>query len=341
MGSNRFCWFAATFLAGCLGGFLPPAVLGQSANPVQTPDDPAAHYAKGEVKYGEIWVPLVELFQNYRQIHAEIEKLLAESKKAQSGLDDLNRQIYVLRGENDSSKRPVRTDMAKATAEKRRIEGAMRASPPVESKYQTLPSKPSRIRYPDDNAYQNALNSWNSECNRIQNLNDTLRSNYQKQLADYQKMKTQGEALVKEAVAKIAECEKQLAVFDKQLADAQTPLLAKRQTLTDEIQALGRQVHALLTRSQAIEQAMRDAPENVLFSHQIVEWEGTFYLLDELRTLYAQQQAEINRVRDALQADAQRAGRSFPNDWRHSQQDKMDALKALIERVEKVAAAPR
>jgi recombinational DNA repair ATPase RecF len=172
-------------------------------------------------------------------------------------------------------------------------------------------------------------------------LNDNLRNNYQKQLADYQKMRAQGEALVKEAAAKIADCEKQLAVLDKQLADAQTPLLAKRQTATDEIQATGRQVRALLGRSPAIEQAMRDAPENVLFSHQVVEWDGAFYLLDELRTLHAQQQAEIDRVRDALREDAQRAGRSFPDDWRHSQQDKMDALKALIERAEKVAAAPR
>ena len=119
MKSNRFRWPLAAVLTGCTLGLFPHAVLGEAVENTASQEDPAAHYAKGEVKYGEVWMSLAELFQNCRQVHVEMEKLLEESKKAQSALDDLNRQINTLRGENDNSKRPVRTEMAKAVADRR------------------------------------------------------------------------------------------------------------------------------------------------------------------------------------------------------------------------------
>jgi DNA repair exonuclease SbcCD ATPase subunit len=320
---------------------LTHTVLGEAAEDAIPSEDAAPHYAKGEVKYGEVWISLAELFQNCRQVHVEMEKLLEESKKAQSALDDLNRQIYTLRGENDNSKRPVRTDMAKVVADKRKAEVALRARPPVEPRYLALPSKPSRFRYASDDDYQNALDRWDREADRIKDQNDNLRKEYEKRVADCEKAKAEGEAIMKQADASIAECERQLAALDKQFEDAQAPVLAKRVQTNDQIQSLGQQARALLVRAQAMEQAMREAPETVLFRGRIVEWDGKFYLLDELRALYAETQGEIDRVRDQLREDARLAGRSFPDDWRHPQQDKIDALKILIERAEKEAASAR
>ena len=338
MKSNRFRWPLAAALAGCALGLLPHAVLGEAVENTTSQEDPAAHYAKGEVKYGEVWMSLAELFQNCRQVHVEMEKLLEESKKAQSALDDLNRQISTLRGENDNSKRPVRTDMAKAVADRRKAEAALRAQAPTEPRYEREPLQPSRIQYSSD-AYRDAMDDWRSEVRRIREQNAALKQEYGKRLAEYQKAKAEANSVIQAAQAKVAEYQQQLAEIDKQLEDAHAPVLAKRLQMNDEIQSLGRQARALLVRAQAMEQAMREAPETVLFRGRIVEWDGKFYLLDELRLLCAETQGEIDRVRDQLREDARLAGRSFPDDWRHPQQDKIDALKALIERAEKEAAA--
>jgi chromosome segregation ATPase len=319
---------------------LPHAVLGEAVENTTSQEDPAAHYAKGEVKYGEVWMSLAELFQNYRQVHVEMEKLLEESKKAQSALDDLNRQINTLRSENDNSKRPIRTDMAKAVADRRKAEAALRVQAPTEPRYEREPLQPSRIQYSSD-SYRDAMDNWRSEVRRIREQNAALKQEYGKRLAEYQKAKAEANSVIQAAQAKVAEYQQQLTEFDKQLEDAQAPVLAKRLQMNDEIQSLGRQARALLVRAQAMEQAMHEAPETVLFRSRIVEWDGRFYLLEELRLLYTETQGEIDRVRDQLREDARLAGRSFPDDWRHPQQDKIDALKTLIERAEKEAAAAR
>jgi hypothetical protein len=340
MKSNRLRWPLAAVLAGCALGLLPHAVLGEAVENTTSQEDPAAHYAKGEVKYGEVWISLAELFQNYRQVHVEMEKLLEESKKAQFALDDLNRQIYTLRGENDNSKRPVRTDMAKAVADRRKAEAALRARPPTEPRYEREPSQPSSAQYSSD-SYRETRDDWRREVYRIRMKNAALKREYGKRLAEYRKIKAEANSVIQAAQVKVADCQQQLAALDKQLEDAQAPVLAKRLQRNDEIQSLRRQAQALLLRAQTMEQAMRGAPETVLFRGRIVEWDGKFYLLDELRLLYAETQGEIDRVRDQLREDARLAGRTFPDDWRHPQQDKIDALKVLIERAEKEAAAAR
>ena len=337
---NRFRWPLAATLAGCALALLPHAVLGEAAEDAIPSEDAAPHYAKGEVKYGEVWISLAELFQNCRQVHVEREKLLEESKKAQPALDDLNRQIYTLRGENDNSKRPVRTDMAKAVADRRRAEAALHTQAPTEPRYEREPTQPGRVQYSYD-SYRDAMDEWRREVSRIRQQNAALKQEYEKRRAEYQKAKAEANSVIQAAQVKVAECQKQLAELDKQLEDAQTPVLSKRLQMNDEIQSLGRQAHALLARAQAMEQAMREAPETVLFRSRIVAWDGKFYLLDELRALYAETQGEIDRVRNQLREDARLAGRSFPDDWRHPQQDKIDALKILIERAEKEAAAAR
>jgi len=340
MKSNRFRWPLAAVLTGCALGLFPHAVLGEAVEDAILSEDAAPHYAKGEVKYGEAWMPLAELFQNYRQIHAEMEKLVAEGQKAQSELDDLNRQIYTLRGENENSMRPIRTEMAKAVADRRKAEAGLRAQAPTEPRYEREPPQPSSVQYSSD-SYRDARDDWRSKVRRIREQNYALKREYDRRLAEYQKTKAEANAVIQAAQVKVAECQKQLAEFDKQLEDAHAPVLAKRLQINDEIQSLRRQAQALILRAQAMEQAMREAPETVLFRGRIVEWDGKFYLLDKLRALYAETQGEIDRVRDQLREDARLAGRSFPDDWRHPQQDRTDALKALIERAEKEAAAAR
>ncbi|GAG28991.1 unnamed protein product, partial [marine sediment metagenome] len=248
---NRLRWPLAAVLAGCALGLLPHAVLGEAVENTTSQEDPAAHYAKGEVKYGEVWISLAELFQNYRQVHVEMEKLLEESKKAQFALDDLNRQIYTLRGENDNSKRPIRTDMAKVVADRRKAEAALRARPPTKPRYEREPSQPRRTQSSSDSS-RNTRDDWRQEVRRIQKKNAALKQEYSERLAEYQKAKAEASSVIQAAQVKVAECQQQLAVLDKQLEDAQAPVLAKRLQRNGEIQSLRRQAQALLLRAQTM-----------------------------------------------------------------------------------------
>jgi len=63
--------------------------------------------------------------------------------------------------------------------------------------------------------------------------------------------------------------------------------------------------------------------------------------VDELRRILDDLNAACDRDRAELKAKVEADGRALPEDWHHPQQDKIDALKALIERAEKEAVAAR
>ena len=52
----------------------------------------------------------------------------------------------------------------------------------------------------------------------------------------------------------------------------------------------------------------------------------------DLEKTLVDNQAEIDRLREQMKAEAKAAGRPFAADWRHPEQDKLDALKALLAR---------
>jgi len=61
----------------------------------------------------------------------------------------------------------------------------------------------------------------------------------------------------------------------------------------------------------------------------------------EMEKAYTELQGEIDRVREELRAEYQKTGRSFPADWRHRQQDKADALKAVVAKAKAAEVATK
>jgi hypothetical protein len=96
-----------------------------------------------------------------------------------------------------------------------------------------------------------------------------------------------------------------------------------------------------MSRAGSLADALRRAPEDQRLRRGICEWEDTFYPVDELRRIHDDLKTARDRDRAELKAKAEAAGRTLPEDWRHPQQDRIDALKILIERAEKEAAATR
>ena len=335
MRESHGAWIAG-FLAVLVLPWPAMAANASDAESVATPEETAAHYARGEIHYGEAWIAVKELFQQYLNTQAEIEGILDQGHQKRIELDDINRQAYALRSESQNKERPIRAEMAKAIVDRRKAETALRTPPPVEPQYEPLPPQPASNQY-SATSYLQAMSNWQQEVRRIRDQNRTLKRDYDKRLADYQQAKATATSVIQSSQAKVAACQGQLDTLTKELETAQAPLLDKRQALNDLMLALDRQAQVFRTRSDAIAEALRAAPQELLWREGIAEWDGQFRLLKDLRTLHAELQAEIDRMRVELEEAARLAGRDFPTDWRHPQQDKVDALKALIERAEAVA----
>ncbi|HUX01428.1 MAG: hypothetical protein WBD63_00305 [Phycisphaerae bacterium] len=329
-----------------IGGFLAVLVLPWSAalaaeemedeSPL-SPEEVAAHHARSEIRYGDAWVAVTELFQQYVATQAETQQALDQDREVRIELDDINRQVYALSSEAQNKERPIRAEMAKAVADRRKAEAALRTRSPSEPQYESLPPQPTRNQYSSD-SYDAAMDRWRREIRRIRDQNRELKREYDKRLAEYQKAKADTEAVIQEAQTKVAECQQQLDTLANELETAQAPLLEKRQAVSDRMLALSRQAEALATRSDAMVEAFQAVPQELLWRKGIAEWDGRFHLLTDLRTLHTELQAEIERMRVELQEAARLAGRNFPADWRHPQQDKVDALKALLERAAQATA---
>jgi len=290
------------------------------------------HLAKGEVRYKETWTPITQVFETYRETRAKMEELVEQGRPVRASLADLNRKINKLRGETLARERPLRADLSKARAEKRKAARALGVRPPREPRYQPAPTEPKRSRYPNEDEYDDAVRRYRREAKRIREYNKGLRQKYKRNLETYNKIRAEAKKAIQESDATIADREKQVETVQQELGEAQRPLLEERKRLNTEITTLTNQARALIARADALADAMRSAPEDVRFRLGVVEWEGKFYTLEKLEALHAETQAEIVRTHEQLKEQAKLAGRDFPEDWRHPQQDRMDALKALIER---------
>ena len=67
--------------------------------------------------------------------------------------------------------------------------------------------------------------------------------------------------------------------------------------------------------------------------YDVLEWEDDFVRLADLEKVTADLKADISKARDRIAAEAKAAGKPFPADWKPSQQDRLDAVMALIQKV--------
>ncbi len=323
-------WTAGMVVGALVVWLAAHAAPGREVEPPESARE-EAHPAKGEVRYEETWTPVTQVFETYREARAKMEELVEQGRPVRGALTDLNRKINKLRGEALAKERPLRADLSKARAKKRKAARALGIRPPREPQYQPMPTEPKRS-YWDRDEYDDALRRYRREAERIRERNERLKQEYERNLEAYNKMRAEAEKTIQESDATIADCEKQIETVQQELGEAQRPLLEERKRLSTEITTLANQARALITRADGLADAMRSAPEDVRFRLGIIEWEDKFYTLEELEALHAETQAEIDRTREQLEEQAKLAGRDFPEDWRHPQQDRMDALKALVER---------
>ncbi|MGB2938384.1 MAG: hypothetical protein WBD05_09365 [Phycisphaerae bacterium] len=328
-------WTAGMVVVALVVWLAAHAAPGREVEPPESARE-EAHPAKGEVRYEETWTPITQVFETYREARAKMEELVEQGRPVRGALTDLNWKINKLRGEALAKERPLHADLSKVRAKMRKAARTLSIRPPREPQYQPMPTEPKRSRYRDEGEYDDALRRYRREVKRIREGNEKLKQEYERNLETYNKMRAEAKETIQENETTIADCEKQVETIQQELDEAQRPLLEERKRLNTEIATLVNQARALITRADALADAMRSAPEDVRFRLGIIEWEGEFYTLEKLEALHAETQAEIDRTHEQLKEQAKLAGRDFPEDWRHPQQDRMDALKSLIERAKAV-----
>ena len=313
---------------------------------------PEQHYAKDEVLYNNQWVLITTLFKDYRRGRYELASIEKRGDRARDELAGLHREMALMKSVTRDAERPVRMELGKARNELRKHNRIHKIRPPPKPTLMPFPRQPKRptgysssrnrsrrdygdsdgFRSSSSDQYDDRLREWRRTCAAIRSDNGQKTKRYQMQLKTYQQQQSAAKAAIPKLQATIKQSMGKLDGIDTDLKEKQAPTRHKSDSVTETVLVKNRQASVAETHVKQMAAALRAAPESLRAKHGIVEFEEVFYGLSILKTTYAKTQGEINRVRDQLKAESEKAGIPFPEKWRHPQQDRMDAIKALLDK---------
>lgn len=331
-------WLAVCVAASAVPGLTAgPA---SAAGPESLEDflDPEArkHYAQGEVRYRDEWIPVGDLHEKMQELDEAMAPVLETGREVRRQLYEVDREMTELRNEQRSKRFPLFRERTELRREKAEYEAVLRRRPPKPPRLEPEPQAPTRRAFGGETEkdYKRRVREWRKEREGVRRENERRKEEYQEKKKDLEKAKEEARKEIEKLDAEIAELEKQIAAINEEYAQKTAPFEQKRDTARKELQDLRAEASVLLRRRQMMEEALDAAPPEVIWKAGLVAWGGSYRPLAELREEYERTKEEIAQVRQDLQAAAEQAGREFPSDWRHPRQDKMDELKALLERVE-------
>jgi len=362
----RMVRYTGVALALCLvlaWGGSPAVAADAAAEPEAKPAaavDPAQvaaeHHAKGEVLHGKEWVPVDTLFKDYRRARAELEAAKDRSDHVKDRLATVTREMTQIKSEVKETERPVRAELGKARNALRGYNRILKKSAPIKPTLAEVPPAPKRPsgynnsnrrnndydnsnsgRSSTDDRYDDRMREWQRQASFIKQANDQKSKKYQEEMAEYKQQQAEAKSEVPKLEAKIKECAAKLGEVAEDLDAKTAPTRGKSDSMTEDALAQDRRVDVIETRVLNMAGSLRASPEPLRLKHGIVEFEDIFYSAPELKATYTKTQAEIDRVRDQLKAESDKAGIPFPDAWRHPQQDRMDAMKTLVEKVQVAA----
>jgi hypothetical protein len=364
---NSLLWLAMgtlsaiCFMAGTAAGQTAPAVLPPDAPPAAPVANDPEHLAKGEIRCGDAWVPIDKVFKDYQAVLAEMTGQQDKVNAARTKIAELQYQLTAMKNDMAIAERPIRTEMGKAKGQQRDFNRAMDVQPPQKPVLRPMPPAPRRTSYSTgtgsgggsygawgggsgggynsgNNAYDNDLQNWQRTCQILKQQNDQLTQRYNQDYGEWKKKQDDAKKEMPKLNATIKDCDAKLDRSQADLAVKQAPTLEKVKAANEEALAMGRQTAATEFRLKMLADALRAAPELMRFRHNIVEWDAVFHPLSDLERTLADTQGEVNRVRDQMTSEAAAAGRTFDPKWRHPQQDRLDALKSLIDKAKAAQA---
>jgi hypothetical protein len=302
--------------------------------PAESEDEARKHYAKGEAKYGDKWMPLSGLFEMYQKTRNEV-KAAAEKGGGKDRLTEITKTLAQILADWRKEKTPVEAEKNKAESKKQVAQRVMATPPPAPPRLQPEPTYSGRSWSGATPSYD----SWQREVARVRAENQRRQQEYQQNLARYNEYQRQARVGLDEATATIEKCKKKL---DELLAARKTkeqPFLEERTKLNRDIRAAQPEAAALVVRVRSMEEALDDVPEGIRLARGIVAWQGDFYSLAEAEEIYKRLKTEVDEARRTAEAKARLDGRELPKDWRHPKQEEAVGLNGVIAQAKMAAAA--
>jgi hypothetical protein len=304
------------------------------------------HFARGEVKFDKGWVLLDTLYSSYKAARTELEAQNVKVNAAKTRVTEVQRQVNEARNKSNTLSQPIRADLAKQKARQRELQKTIDAPPPAKPVPQPIPPLPARntggyggyggYSPADQQRYQQAQ----QERQRIIQENQTAQTKYAQDLATFKQSQADARKEMPTVLAAISTAEDLATKAEADLQAQLAPIQEKQKGVNEVLAGVTKEADAIDARIRTMAAALHDAPEVMLFKRNIVEWDGLFSPLDDLEKYYKETQTEISRLHDQLKAEAEAAGQTFPADWRHPQQDRLDALNAVLTRA-RAAQAPK
>jgi chromosome segregation ATPase len=339
---------AATVPAAPATGSAPAPAAGTITSvipaPVLTDEE---HFAKGEVRFGDDWVGIEKLFKDYQAAKADRQAIQVKVDAARSRQADAQRQVNTAKADFDKVNQPTKAALAKNKSREKELQKLIDAKEPVKPTLKPVPAAPPRPASSYNGGYGGSYNSQDmtryndamQEIYNIQKENTAAMQKYQQDLAAYKKSVADSKKEMVTVSTAVKQGEADMAKADDAFKSQQAPLLDKLKTATDAVTAVNNEASVADDRIKLIASALHEAPEKLRFKYGILEWQGSFSTLADLEKLFTTTQSEIDRVTAQMKKEAEDAGQTFPADWRHPQQESMDALKDLLAKAKAAQAA--
>jgi chromosome segregation ATPase len=292
-----------------------------------------------------VWLPIDNVFKDYLAARTELQPLDAQVKTARDNIAAIQAQMGGMKNDSFQAEQPIRKDMSKQMSKRRELAKASDAPQPKAPRLQQIPQRPRQYaatmhsqQYSNNysDPAQQAMQDWQRQVDAITRANDTLQKKYQQDKSEWKKAKDDADKELPKIDQAIKDLQGKLEQNATDLTTKQAPLMEKVKAANSDAQTIGRKMEAVQTRIKALADALKAAPETLRFKHNILDWEDAFWPTADLEKQLAESQAEIDRVCQQTKEEAKAAGRPLPDNWRHPQQDRMDALRTLITRAKAV-----
>jgi len=294
------------------GGLLAQA--GDEHGP--SPSELQAHYEKGEVWYEGAWVSMAKLLDECRRARKALETVVKETAATRDQVSAITKRLAQLDEQYRSNKAPLDRALAQALGKGQEAARVLSMPPPP---------KPRLLHYSRDD--EDRDDHWDRA--RIRRENERRQEQYQQDLKRYMERQEQARKNLTEAQATARQTKDRLEKLYADYKADQKPLLTKRAEITRESRSAAGRAGAFQSTIFKVAAVLAEVPENIRARYGVVEWQKSFWSIQELKHLHKSLEAEILAARkkneQALVGNA-----SLPSTWTHPRQAEADALQARI-----------
>jgi hypothetical protein len=309
-----------------------PATATATPAAAESSDDIQKHSAAGEVKFGDKWMPIMDLFAMYYKTSAGAKGVAADGVGDKDRLTELTKALAQILADWRKEKQPVDAEKTEALGN-RELAGRLLA---------TRPPPPPKLLYPparqeggggqiySDGSFSFGIRNNDDTIRRIEQENEKRQEVYQSLLAQYNENQRRGAALLAQSTGKINECDKKLKACALARAARERPLLEERVKVNERLRSIPTAVGSKMGQASGMAAALRASPLSLRNSKGIVEWKTQFYLLADLERMYKEVKGEIDDARGEAEAKALLNGKELPKDWRHPKSEEAESLNQSI-----------